>query len=293
MFHDMFDDRNTAATYTEQGLIPSHPPHRQRILPHQLQILRQRIPTRPRRHKLINIPQRAVRNLPQRLLREKRLVARHNHIVKRHQPHQHIVVNNLARVVAVEQRALALVHVQRHAAEVLRLERPDDGSRVDEPAAGGVDEHRAGLHLCDCLFADDPAGAVRQGTVQADNVGRWENLIQALILPNALQRRRGIRIVRQNPTPKALHDARRRDPNLARADKPNRLAMQRPAQQPIQREIALSSPVIGPMRVPVQSLDQRNRKLGNRLGRIRRHIGNHDAGLFSSNEVNMIEAGAS
>lgn len=288
-------DMTLFPSYTEQdfNFNPSHPPHRQRIPLHKLQIFRQRILTRPRRHKLINVPQRTLRNLPQRLLREKRLMARHKHIMKRHQPHQHVVMNNLPRVIIVKQRAFALVHVQRHAAQVLRLERPDDGSRVNESTAGSVDEHRAGLHLCEGFFVDDPPSTIHQRAVQTDNVRLWENLIQTLILSNALQRRRRIRIIRQNPTPKALHDPRRRNPNLARADKPNRLAMQRPAQQPIQREIALSRPIIRPMRIPIQRLDQRDRKLSDRLGRIRRHIGNHDASLLSSIKINMVEAGAS
>lgn len=259
---------------------------------HQLQILRQRILTRPLHHKLINVPQRTIRNLHQRLLREKRLMPRHNHIVKRHQPHQHIIMNNLPRMIIIKQRTLTFVNIQRNTPQMLRLESPNHSLRINKPSSGSIDQHRTRLHLRNRLLVDNPPRAIHQRAMQADHVRLSKNLIKRLILSNPFKRRRRKRIVRQDPTPKPLHDLRRRNPNLPRANKPNRLPKERSPHQPVQREIPLPRPVVRAVRLAVQRLDQRNRKLRHGLRRIRRHVGDHDAGLFGRHEVDVVEARA-
>ncbi|KAI0842782.1 hypothetical protein F5Y06DRAFT_73372 [Hypoxylon sp. FL0890] len=58
------------------------------------------------------IANRAVSNLAQRFLREEGLVAAHQHVMKGSQTHELVVVDDMTRMVVVEECALAFVHVQ-------------------------------------------------------------------------------------------------------------------------------------------------------------------------------------
>ncbi|USP79352.1 P-loop containing nucleoside triphosphate hydrolase protein [Curvularia clavata] len=61
---------------------------------------------------IIQIPQRTLRNFCECLFSEICLVARHNDVVKRGEAHEQIVMDDVTRMVFVEERVLALVNVE-------------------------------------------------------------------------------------------------------------------------------------------------------------------------------------
>lgn len=129
---------------------------------------------------------RASPNLGQGFVGEEGLVATDEHIVEGGQAHELVVVDDLARVVLVEEGALAVVDVQRQAAQVFRLEGGDDGLGVDQAAARRVDEHGAGLHLGQRLRVDDVLRLLRQRAMQADNVALRQEGVEVRVRPAAL-----------------------------------------------------------------------------------------------------------
>ena len=66
---------------------------------------------------------------------------------------------------------LLLVHVERRARQMARLQRLDQRVYVHRGAARGVDEDRAVLHGGEFLSAHQAAALGREAHVQADRVG--------------------------------------------------------------------------------------------------------------------------
>ena len=195
-------------------------------------------------------------------------------------------------MVVVEQLALALVHVQREPGQPLLLERRDHRPRVHEPAARRVDQQRPRLHERQRRVRDDVPRLVRQRAVQRHHVAAPQQLLERHVLAERLERGARERVVRHQLAPEALHDPRERNPDAPRADQPHRLAGQRAAQQPVEREVALAHAVVRAVRAPIQSLDQRHRVLGYGLGRVRRHVGHGEPQVLRRHQVDVVVARA-
>ncbi|KAL4891581.1 hypothetical protein BDV59DRAFT_194270 [Aspergillus ambiguus] len=238
------------------------------------------------------VAQRHRRNLPQRLIRKERLMAAHQHIVERHQAHQHIVMDYFPRVVVVEQIPLLLVHIQRQPAHLAGLQRLDRRPSVDQSAARRVHQQGARLHPRQRFLVDDVPGALRQRTVQADDVAVGQQRLQIDKLAVLAELVAAKRVKRQQPAPKAVHDARKRQADAPHAHHAHRLPAQRQAQESLQVEVALADAVVRAVRLAVQRLDQRHRELGHRLGRVARHVGHEQAQLLRRAEVDVVEPGA-
>lgn len=92
-----------------------------------------------------------------------------DHVGEGQQPRQYIVLQRLVGAVLEEQLRLFFIHIQPQVAELAALERVDQGRRVDQRAAPGIDQHRAGLQLGQALGVDQVAGVCAQRAVQADD----------------------------------------------------------------------------------------------------------------------------
>ena len=176
--------------------------------------------------KIGKIAYRASPNFSQRLVSEEGLVAADEHVVKGGQAHEVVVVDDLARVVHVEEGALTVVDVQRQAAQMLRLERGDDSLGVDQAAARRVDQHGTGLHLGQRLAVDDVLRLVRQRAVQADDVALHQEGVEVRVCPPAVLKLLVLEGVEgDHPAPKPHHYPGQGNSNLAGPDQADCLSM--------------------------------------------------------------------
>ena len=104
-------------------------------------------------------------NVMQGLFREKSLMRSNDHIIKRKQTGQYIIVDNFIRLVFIEVFALLLVHVQTGRRDLLFLKAFDQVVGVDQLAPACIDDHYAFLHLVDGVFVDHIFCLVGQRTM--------------------------------------------------------------------------------------------------------------------------------
>ncbi len=83
-----------------------------------------------------------------------------------------VAVANLAEEVVL----LVLVHIEADRTDVVALEGRTQGGRVDEPAAGGVDDDDAGLRLREGGGIDDVLRLRSERAVERDDVGLGEKI---------------------------------------------------------------------------------------------------------------------
>ena len=86
-------------------------------------------------------------------------------------------------------------------------------------------------------------------------------------------------------------DAREDAPDQAGADDADGLAVEVEAEQAMELEIALADPVVGAVGLAVQGQDQRDRVLGDGVGRIGRHPADGEARRGGRRDVDVVEAG--
>lgn len=243
-------------------------------------------------HEVGKVPDGDVSDLAQRLLGEEGLVPADEDVVESGETHQVVVLDDGAGVVVVEEGALVLVHVERQAAEVLSLQCGDDGLGVDEAAARRVHQHRALLHLAQCRVVHDVPRAVRQRTVQADDVGAAQQVLQRRVHAVLGKLVAGEGVAREQLAPEPAHDAREGDADPARADDAHGPAVKRAAEQPVEGEVGLARAVVGAVGVAVQCLQQGDGELGDGLGAVLGHVGDEQAEARRRLEVHVVVAGA-
>lgn len=243
-------------------------------------------------HEVGEVPKGDVGDLAQRLLGEEGLVPADEDVVEGGEAHEVVVLDDGAGVVVVEEGALVLVHVEGQTAEVPLLQRGDDGLGVDEAAARRVHEHRALLHLAQRGLVHDVPRAVRQRTVQADDVGAAQQVLQRRVLAVAGELVVGEGVEGEQLAPEPPHDAREGDADPARADDAHGPAVQRAAEEAVEGEVGLAHAVVGAVRVAVQRLHQGHGELGHGLGAVRGHVGDGEAEARRRLEVHVVVAGA-
>lgn len=249
----------------------SHPsnPNRNRVSPStakQMAVRNQRVLARHSSEKVFQIPQRRLRNLCQRLLREESLMATDDHIVERCQPHQLIVLNDMTTVILVEQGALSFVDIKREPTQLMTLEGVNDGLCVDQPTTRRVDEHGVLFHLGERLLVYDVLGLISQRTVERDKVALGQQFVETGILAVRLEGIGRIGVVGHQLAAKALEDASKANTNLTSADDTDGFAVKCTTEQAIEVEVALAHAVVGSVRLAVERLDQSNGKLGDGFG---------------------------
>lgn len=100
------------------------------------------------------------------------------------------------------------------------------------------------------------------------------------------------RIMSQQSTPKPTIDPRRRKSNSSHPDHAHGLPVQCDAQQTLDIEIPLPHAIKRAMRLAIQGLDQRDRKLRHRLGRICRDMSHEEAQCLGCREIDVVESRA-
>lgn len=128
--------------------------------------------------------------------------------------------------------------------------------------------------------------------MQADDVALGEQAVEVAVLAVLLEGRGGEGVVGEDVAAEALHDAGGGEADLADAEDADGLAVEGAAEQAVEGEVALADAVVGPVGVAVEGLDQGDGELGDGLGGVGGHVGDHDAVAAGRVEVDIVEAGA-
>jgi hypothetical protein len=153
-----------------------------------------------------------------RLAREEGLMAGDDDLGEGQQPRQHVVLDDLVRKVLEEDVGFFLIDIQAHRPDLAALERMDQRKRIDEAAAAGIDQHHAVLHQTERPAVDEVVRFGRQRTMQRDDVGAGEQVVQADVAHAGLDRLGTLdRIEGQDLAAEAAKDARRHDADAAGA----------------------------------------------------------------------------
>ena len=212
------------------------------------------------------------------------------HIGKRQQTGEHIVANDGAREVFEEQIGLFFVNIDPERTQLPRFERPNNGLRVDNPAATGVDQHHARLHAGDRLIVDQVMGLRHERTVQRDDVRFGKQGRQIDIGGSGrFTLRVGLQIIGQHPTAKSPCNLTHAGTDAAGADHANGATVQVKPQHALQTEVAFTHPRIGFVQPTVQRQDQGKRVLGHGVRRVGGHAGDRDSQLGRGFQINVVK----
>jgi hypothetical protein len=78
---------------------------------------------------------------------QERLMRGDDHVRKRQQPRQHVVLQRQVAAVLEKQLRFFLIHIQSQIAQLAVLQCIDQRRRVHQAAAPGVDQHRPRLQM--------------------------------------------------------------------------------------------------------------------------------------------------
>ncbi len=132
----------------------------------------------------------------------------------------------------------------------------------------------------------------QERTVQADDVGPREQVRQRRVLAVLVELGVVEGVVRQQLTSEPLHDPGEGHADLAGAYDAHRLAVQRAAEEAVEREVGLAHAVVGAVGVAVQGLHERHSEFGDGLGAVRRHVGDEEPAVRGGVEVHVVVSGA-
>ena len=205
------------------------------------------------------------------------------------EPHQLVILDNVAGEVLIEEVALLLVNVQTGRAHLLVLDAGDQVLGVHQSAPGGIDNGDTLLHLVDGSGINDMPGLLRQGAVQGDDVGLGKELGQVHIVQAAV--RCGELIVGQNVHAEALADIGEDPADFAGADDANGLAVEIKACQALETKIEVPGADIGLVGAAVDGQQQGHGVLGNGIGGVGGHPVDGELAARCP-DIHIVEAGA-
>ena len=110
--------------------------------------------------------ERGANDCAHRFAGEERLMPGDDHVRERNEPLDNVVGDDFVGKILKEQVDLLLVNVDRKPPEVPALERLDSLFGVDEPAAAGVHEQRAGFYRGQSTRVDDVMCLGREGAMR-------------------------------------------------------------------------------------------------------------------------------
>ena len=132
-----------------------------------------------------------------------------------------------------------------------------------------------------------------QGAVQRDHVGFAVQHVERYVFDVKLLRHGLVRIhvVSENPDAVPLQDFREDHADLAGPDDADGFAAQVGADEPVDRKVVFTHPVVGPVQRTVQRHVHGQRILGDRIGRVARHA-DDDQLAVGGRQVDVVVAGA-
>src|SRR5262249_42120649 len=180
------------------------------------------------------------------LTREERLVPGHDHVRKRHEALDHVVLDHSVRQIPEEETGLFFVNVDRQAAELAGFERLDCRLCVDQSATARVDQERAFLDTVERAGVDDMMGLRRQWTMRRDDIRLGLNLLcRDVVAADLFEFGRMVRVESDQLAAKSGHDPGKDGADPSGADDSHGAAHEIKAHEAVEVEIALASAVVG------------------------------------------------
>ena len=199
------------------------------------------------------------------------------------------VGDHVAHAVIIVQAVLVFQHVQRRAAQLSAFQPGDEGIAVDQLAAGGVDDHRAGLHGRNGFGIDQMMVLLRGVGVQGNDVAFSQQGLQRHILGDLLHLVVLIQVVGQQAAAEAGQVLQHRAADASRADDAHRAGGDVPADLTLQGVILCFAPLEDMPGLAQAHEHEHNGKVGHTVGRVV-HIGHLHAQLPGSLAVHMVVA---
>ena len=201
-------------------------------------------------------------------------------------------------VLELEQRAvgarLAGEDVEAGGGDPALLERHVERVLVDDAAAGGVDEHQAGLDLGELVLADEPDGLRGLRQVHGDEVGLGEQLVEGHQADAHLRGAAGLHVgvVGDDLHAEGRQPLRDQHADAAEADDADGLLVELDAGVLAALPLAVLERGAGRRDVAGGREHQRDRELGGGDDVGGRRVDDHDAGLGGGLDVDVVEADA-
>ena len=156
---------------------------------------------------------------------------RDDHVGHGQEAGQQLVVQDVAGAVLEENVRFLLVNVEAGGTDPPRLDALQECLRVDQSAAGRVQDDNALLHPRDRVRVDHVPRLLRQRAVKRDDIAPLEQLLKRHIFDIAVLRRIGV--IRDHIHAEPPADSEENPADLAGTDDPGRLTVQVKSGQPI------------------------------------------------------------
>ncbi len=101
-----------------------------------------------------------------------------------------------------------------------------------------------------------------------------------------------VRVDGEHPAPQVPQQPRHDGTDATGADHADRLAGEIEPDEAVECEVAVADPVVGAVDPTVEGEDQRQRVLGHGVGRVGRHVDDHDSEMVGGVEVDVVVPGA-
>ena len=199
-------------------------------------------------------------------------------------------------VVELEERAvgagLAGEDVEAGGRDLPGLEGVEEGGLVDDPAAGGVDEHQALLGRGELVGADQAHRLGGLGQVDAHEVGLGEQGVEVDEADAHLRGAAGLHVgvVRDDLHPEGAEPLRDEHADAAEADDPDGLLVELDAGVLRALPLAVAQRRVGRADVAGGGEHERDGELGGADDVGRRGVDDHHAGLGGGLDVDVVEA---
>lgn len=220
------------------------------------------------------------------------LVAAENDIGESGQAHELIIVDDGIGKIFEEDAFLFLVNINTEGAELAGFEGMNDGIRLDEFTAAGIDEHGTRFHAGEGVLIDQVPCFGEERDMEADNIGGGEQIVEGLegdagihkilLRPN---------IIGDDPATEAEKDAADRVTDFAGADDAGRFAAEIKAHEAIEGEVGATDAVVGAMNAPIEREHEADGVFSDAVRRISGHAGDTDTVVGGGLEIDIVVTG--
>ena len=173
---------------------------------------------------LPHIIKRGIRNIRKRLIGQKRLMRRHNHVRHGNQSGQNIIIHNVIRIIMEKYIRFFFIHVQAGCTDLPLLDSFQKRLGINERPSGCVNQGNTLLHLRNALRIHHMSVLIRQRAVERNYVTSLPKLVKRHIFNPGILRRKLVIGNYTHSEPTA--DVDKNPADFSRADHTDRLAVQ-------------------------------------------------------------------
>ena len=184
---------------------------------------------------------------------------------------------------------LLFIYIQPDSEELVLADPAHQVIRIDQAAAGRVDQDYTVFHLVDGVDVDHVVRLFNERAMQGDQVALRKKLIQAHVL-NEIKILVRIHVIAKHPHAVAFADTGHGGADLAGSDDAGSLPVEVYADKPLEREIVLPNADIGLVQVAADGAGKCHRVLCDSLRRITGYVHDRDAAFGCGLQVHIVVA---